>query len=282
MLKLQLDSSLRLKDRLKFPQQVGIEELVLSLIRTGYDINTFRLDHKIHDVPNVLFHDLVINPGVVDHYDIALSLYKKSFLTGFTLISLLGWTEYSPKVIHVNYVRDNRPKYMGDRSINNEALQKVAFKPKRKSNKSFIYESFEIVILSGQAIPEHHLCKASNDLNLPFYARIPIIERLFLELLISYQYFGGCDLVWEILLEKASILDHKKLLIVYEEMNLVYPYANAIGYILERSGIDFDILELWKKKINFDLQFHLFLGDSEHRKWNKEWNLYIPKRFTRS
>ncbi len=252
-------------------------------LRRHTTIRKVKLDHRLPRVPNTLYHDTRKNPGRVTAWDVALSLHPDSYLTGYTMLSLLGWTEYTPKKIYVNWVRPIR-KQKAPRNlvIDNEALQRVAFIPKRVSGDSFKFNRREIIVLSGQlfsSTEKKHLVPCPPELELPEYAKTFRDERLFFEALINHHYFGGADIVWQALLSKAKEINQETLLRIYLEMDLKYPYANAIGYVIDTATGKSGKADKWLGLVNKDLRFHLFLGDRERRMFTEKWSLYVPKRF---
>lgn len=254
-------------------------DYITHLNKTNH-IRVIELNHKLRRVPSKLYQDLRNNPGDPDVFDIALGLRKDSYITGYKLISMMGWTDYMPKVIHVNWVRGTLRNNRTD-EIDNRVVQKTAFKPKRKSKVAFRYDDYEIILLSGQFFPRSHerYFQSPKSLPLPTYSKIPVPEYLALDALINYHYFGGAESVWKLFKDRARYLDLKLLRRFYRELKFVYPYANAIGYLLESAGVDRQELGYWENKVDKTIQFHLFMGDQERRILNPKWNLYVPKRF---
>ena len=251
-----------------------------KFIEKSGNIVEYNIPTKINNLPEKLYQDTTLNPGSPNVFDIALSLKKKSFITGYIVFSFLGWTEYIPKVIHINWKRNPFNKI--NTPIDNITLQKIAYKPKSISKLRLIYNEYEIIVLNGQVFKNNysnHFRLLNEITELPPYSETYIEERLIIESLINYQYFGGADIVWQAGLNQFNKLDLDLIFKIYKELDLIYPYANAIGYWMEKSNISKNIISKWEKLVNKHLQFHLFMGDSERRFFNKKWNLYIPKRF---
>ncbi|MCP4134737.1 MAG: hypothetical protein GY754_27430 [bacterium] len=251
-----------------------------SFLKKRDSIHELKINSKIHNLPEKLYHDTSLNPGSPNAFDIALSLKKKSFLTGYLVFAFLGWTEYIPTIIHVNWKRNLFKKT--NSPIVNDVLQKVAFKPKKASRLRFKYNDYEIMILNGQVIKKYkqqHFRLLSEIAELPDYTETYVEERLIIESLINYHYFGGADIVWDAGIDQFLNLDLDLMYKIYKELDLIYPYANAIGYWMEKAGVSQKYLRKWEKMIDYNMQFHMFMGDGERRVWNKKWNLYVSKRF---
>jgi hypothetical protein len=254
-----------------------------TYLRRHETLKKIELKLKSSGAPHFLYHDTKRNPGTISVWDIALSLHVDSYITGYTALSLLGWTEYSPTKIYINWIRSTKDKFTVIHDpIKNETLQQAAYTTKKEPPVLLSFDDKEIVFLSGQIFsPEEktHLIPFASELELPPYALTFQEERLFLEALINYHWFGGADIVWQALTSRARSLNQNKLIEVYKEMKLQYPYANAIGYILERCNTSKTVLARWASLVNSDLQFHLFMGDSERRVFVDKWSVYVPKRF---
>jgi len=252
-----------------------------NFLKSHNEIVEIQLDHHFDDLSSSLYHDTKRNPGTVDPEDVALSLKKRSFLTGYKMCSLYGWTEYIPKVIHVDWIRrEIEEKQI--KTIDNSALQEIAFKNKKTSSTSFTFKTERVIVLSGKyitPIEKSHFVHLSSDYNVPSYTTVPIPERLLMEALVNYPYFGGQDIVWEMGLNILPYLNFTRLVEVYDQMCLSYPYVNALGYWCEKAKISSNKLQNLKRRVSSDIKFHLFMGDKERRKWIPEWSLYVPKRF---
>jgi predicted transcriptional regulator of viral defense system len=108
--------------------------------------------------------------------------------------------------------------------------------------------------------------------------RVTDVERTLIDIAVRPFYSGG---VFEVLKayrlakDKVSV---NKLASFLKKMDYVYPYHQAIGFYLERSGAykDSQINLLRKFEIRFD--FYLTYQMNE-MSYSKDWRLYYPKDF---
>jgi hypothetical protein len=281
MLKSRLITSKDIKAYLS--STYGHTKEVKSFLRKHRSLKVIELDHHSRSLSHVLYHDTQKNPGRVTAWDVALSFHPRSYLTGYTILSFLGWTEYTPKKVYVNWIRGIRKRAASQTTaIDNEVLQRVAFTPKKIPPVSLRFDDREIIVLSGQyfsSVETKHLIKCPAELDLPKYAMTFRNERLFIEALINYHYFGGPDVVWQALSSRAEHMNQESLQRTFADMNLKYPYANAIGFIIDSSLKNARKASRWLDLVNRDLKFHLFMGDGERRVFVEKWSLYVPKRF---
>lgn len=282
MLSLPLIRPHKLKDYLK--KEYDYHSPASSYLARHKTMVKIELDTHLPDSSHTLYHDKKKNPGQVTAWDIALSLHSNSYITGYSALSILGWTEYTPTRIYVNWIRGiNSKQAFASQNIDEETLSRIAFTPKKDPPVNLVYENMEIVILSGQYFTmkeKTHLVELPFELELPRYAKTFCNERLFIEALINYHWFGGADIVWSAFKEKAKTLDRKKLLTIYKEMRLKYPYASAIGYVLDHFAPTTSNNNPWLPLVNKAVKFHLFMGDNERRVFVDKWSLYVPKRFS--
>ena len=234
------------------------------------------------NIPEKLYYDKNKIKATISPVDIAINLKVPYFLTGYYIFSELGLTEYAPKVIHVDWIRPKgRNKHQG--LIDNEVLQQIAFKPKRETSRIISYDGYQIYLLNGKYFgenpDEYTINMKISNANCSEIKTLKL-EKLMIESLINYQYFGGADLVWEVFMKVKNDLNLSKLIEYYKECDYQYPYQNALGYLLETASADREVISYFEKNVNKNIKFHLFIGDSERRIWNEKWNLYVPKRFT--
>ena len=262
-------------------QTYGVSQGIDSFLAKHKTLKPITFDTSSRSVPRVLYHDVLHNPGTATAWDVALSFHRDSYLTGHTAFSLLGWTKRTGNRIYVNWIRRVQHKVTPD-PIDDEAIQRVAFVQKADPPVSLTFRESEIVVLSGQIFSRDErmqLVGLPSHISLPKYALIFRQERMFIEALINYHVFGGPDVVWQVLLSKAREVDQDTLARTYAEMKLKYPYANAIGYILDSANPGSRTTDRWLKARNGDLRFHLFMGDAEDRVYVEKWSLFVPRRF---
>ena len=94
------------------------------------------------------------------------------------------------------------------------------------------------------------------------------------------MYAGG---VFEVLkaFKTAKLNDQvsvNKLSATLKKLDYVYPYHQAIGFYMERSGVydndSLDILRRFEMKFDFYLDYHM-----EDKEYSKDWKLFYPKGF---
>ena len=213
--------------------------------------------------------------GDVSVYELALSFSPNAYLTHYTAMYLHDLTEQIPKVIYVNLEQPSRPSY-GKSSLEQSRIN-LAFKRSPRVSRAIAqYKDFKICLLHG--MPTGQLGVIDTPGPDGRNIRVTDVERTLIDIAVRPFYSGG---VFEVLKayrlakDKVSV---NKLASFLKKMDYVYPYHQAIGFYLERSGAykDSQINLLRKFEIRFD--FYLTYQMNE-MSYSKDWRLYYPKDF---
>jgi predicted transcriptional regulator of viral defense system len=211
--------------------------------------------------------------GDVSAYQLALSLNPNAYLTHYTAIYLLDLTEQIPKTIYVNLEQPSKPSN-GGTSLEQSRID-FAFKRSPRVSKSITqYKDYNICFLHGMPTGQLGVIetKGPDGRNI----RVTDGERTLIDAAVRPFYSGG---VFEVLKayglakEKISV---NKLASYLKKIDYIYPYHQAIGFYLERSGVYNDSqINLLRK---FDMKFDFYLTyQMKEMSYSKDWRLYYPK-----
>ena len=212
--------------------------------------------------------------GKPSMYGLFLSLRPNAYFCQYTAMYLHGLTEQIPKSVFLN--AEQSPKPQNAASLDQGRIDN-AFKGKpRLSNNKASYEDFSIYILSGKNTDNLGVI----EIETPEGEMVPVtnIERTLIDITVRPFYAGG---VFEVL--KAFRLAHgkvsiNKLTATLKKLNYKYPYHQAIGFYLEKTG-------LYKKSVvnllrKFEIQYDFYLNyGMKEKDYSEEWRLFFPKGF---
>jgi len=205
-------------------------------------------------------------------YTLLLSLKPNSYFTHYTAMYLNGITEQIPKTIYLNF--EQPKKRYRDLDLNQERINLAFKRPVRTTNNIADYGDFRIIILNGMytgklgVVAEHQEDKGNL-----IYTNI---ERTLIDITVRPQHAGGVFEVlkaFELAQDKLSI---NRLTAMLKQLNYVYPYHQAIGFYLERSGVYKENMIDLLNKFNIKFDFYLVHGMKE-MEYSKRWRLYYPK-----
>ena len=106
--------------------------------------------------------------------------------------------------------------------------------------------------------------------------RVTNVERTLIDITVRPFYAGG---VFEVLKAFKLAKDQvsiNKLAATLKKIGYVYPYHQAIGFYLERSGVykesSIDIFRRMDKNYDFYLTYQI-----RDKEYSKDWRLFYPK-----
>jgi hypothetical protein len=108
--------------------------------------------------------------------------------------------------------------------------------------------------------------------------RLTDIERTLIDITVRPYYSGG---VYEVLGAFRRAKEHDKVSVnrisaMLSKLNYVYPYHQAIGFYLEKTGVYEDSAIDLLRKAPRQFDFYLTHGTTE-TEYSKSWKLYYPK-----
>jgi len=205
----------------------------------------------------------------VSVFDLALSIKSDSYLTHYTALFLHNLTEQIPKTIYLNSEQPEKPKTKS--SLSQENIDRAFLRPQRASKNVAILGDYKICRLNG---------KFTNKLGVTSINGLIAtdIERTLIDSVVRPAYSGGVFEVLNAFIRAKDNVSINKLTAMLKQLDYVYPYHQAIGFYLERSGYYKDSQILLLKK--FDLKYDFYLTHQmKETEYSREWKLYYPKGF---
>lgn len=209
--------------------------------------------------------------GDASVFEIALSLYRKVYLSHYAAVYLHGLTEQVPKTVYVN--KEQAAASQG--SDLTQSRMDFAFRQRvRVSHELAEFRGYRICVLHGANTGNLGVIemKGSEGEKL----RVTDVERTLIDITVRPVYSGG---VFEVL--KAYRLAHNKVSInkltaLLKQIGYTYPFHQAIGFYLERAGVYSESQIELLRDFPIELDFYL-----EHKMKNPEyserWRLFFPK-----
>ncbi len=200
-------------------------------------------------------------------FHMALSLASKSYLSHYTAAFLLGLTSQVPKTIYLTS-EQSRKERTTDILLKQKDIDNAFKKPQRKSGAIGIHKEYSIVLHNGMF---------SNKLGVFSKGGLSYtnLERTLIDITVRPAYAGGVTRVLEIFENSVDRISMNKLSAILKKLNYIYPYHQAIGFYLERVGMDeknLSKLESIEKLNNFYLTYSM--KDIE---FNERWKIFFPK-----
>ena len=135
---------------------------------------------------------------------------------------------------------------------------------------------YRICVINGKFTNRLGVTEIVTDTN----ENLPVtsIERTLIDIAVRPFYAGG---IYEVLNAYRNAVDRvsiNKLTAMLNKMDFIYPYHQAIGFYLHRSGVYKESqIDLLKR---FELKYDFYLTNQmKERDYSKEWRIYFPKAF---
>lgn len=203
-------------------------------------------------------------------YAIALTLKNRSYLSHGSAVFLHGLTDQLPKIVYVNH--EQSPKPQGGQLLQ-ENINRAFSRPQRRSNYTYKYEDFQIVVINGKFTDRLEVSQVNGTDGERLDATK--LERTLIDIAVRPNYAGGVVQVLEAFERAKPQVSVNTLVATLKTLNYLYPYHQVIGFYMERAGYP---ESQWSKLLKLGLSFDFYLTYQlpADKKFDKKWRLYYP------
>jgi predicted transcriptional regulator of viral defense system len=206
-------------------------------------------------------------------HELASTLKPAGYFSHGTAASLHRLTDQVSRTFYVNSEQSAKPAPTS--AVSQPALDR-AFKAKQRTSKFvFTHAKSRFVLLSGKNTQRHGVeaMKGPSGEML----MVTNLERTLVDLVVRPAYGGGIVEVLEAFRAARGRLNAKKLLATLEALKHLYPYHQAIGFLLARA--DYPARDQAPfKSLGFNHDFYLS-NAMVKPEFDSSWRIYYPKGF---
>jgi hypothetical protein len=209
--------------------------------------------------------------GPVSMFAIAASMRTGAYLSHGSAVFLHGLTDQIPKTIFVNKEQSAKPT--PTQPLTQEGIDRAFANSQRASTYVFTVEGYRVVLLSGKHTnrlevselkgPQGELVSATK------------LERTLIDISVRPAYAGGVFEVakaYEAAKDRVSV---NTLVATLKQLAYVYPYHQAVGFYLQRAGVDpAKLARLKQLGLNFDFYLSHKMGPTAY---SPEWRIHFPE-----
>jgi hypothetical protein len=203
-------------------------------------------------------------------YLMALSIRSRSYLSHGTAVFLLGLNDQIPKTVYVNQEQSEKPRGKG---LTQERLTQAFSRRQRTSKYVYAFDGYRAVLLSGKQTGAFGVTTRRGPQREP----LPVtgIARTLVDIAVRPAYAGGIVQVLEAYRGAKGRVKGADLVRVLRRLDYVYPYHQAIGFLMERAGHPEEEWDkLWRLGTKFD--FYLLYGMKNPQR-DEKWRLFFPE-----
>jgi predicted transcriptional regulator of viral defense system len=211
--------------------------------------------------------------GEVPTYEIVQSLRPTGYFTHLTAIYLHGLTEQIPKTIYLNYEQQASG---GGGTLTQPALDRAFKSACRVSKNVTIFREQQICVVNGQNTGQLGVTNIETADGSEL--RVSDVERTLIDATVRPVYAGGMFQVAEAFATARDRVSINRLVAYLRKLNFTYPYHQAIGYLLQRTGLYSEAqLDMLRQ---FEMEFDFYLTHAmKEMDYAPNWRLFVPKGF---
>lgn len=204
-------------------------------------------------------------------YEIAVSLRSKSYISHYPAVFLHELTTQVPKTIYTT--RELSAKPNRNTSLNQAAIDKAFSLPQRRSNLQTVYEDYTITLLNGMHSNRTGVLLSTRYKNAFSYTGL---ERTLIDITVRPNYAGGAFAVLNAYRKafERNALSSNKFMVTYKSLPFIYPYHQAIGFYLQKTGYTGRLLEELSK-MSMTYKFYLDY-EMKEKSYDERWKIWYP------
>ena len=210
----------------------------------------------------------------VPFYELVGTIKPGAYFSHYTAMYFHELTGQIPKTVYLNFEQSPKPAFPG--TLTQEKIDASFRRPPRVTSNRTQFRGYNMFLLNGKNTSQLGV----TDMIGPEDAKVRAtsVERTLIDIVVRPTYAGGVFEVLEAYRLAGERLSVNRLAAFLQKLTYVYPYQQAIGFYLDRSGAytpsQMDLL----RKAPFEVDFYLCNAMKE-TDYSKEWRLFFPKGF---
>lgn len=207
-------------------------------------------------------------------YETALALKPNAYLSHYTAAFVHDLTEDIPKTI---YVTAPQPlKRREDIKLTQEQIDQAFSRPTKSTKNIAHMVDHRVALLTGmdtqaEGITLETISEGSEIM-------VTTVERTLIDMVVRPNYAGGIRNVLKAFKLAKGRLSTNKLVATLKRLKFFYPYHQAIGFYMERSGVYSEASLQLLSKLGNEKKFYLDHA-MQRMSFDSKWRLFFPKGF---
>lgn len=247
---------------------------------TRFMLDKTDLRHVRYEFPNRAVSGFTW--GDVPTLEVVLGLVDGSYLSHFTAMRIHGLTEQLPKTIYVSKEKpEGSSMRIDDEPFEQDAIDAAFNRQPRISQNEITLPDGKGRLMMLESAYHAGVGITSGAINWgggrPLNLRYTNLERTLIDVVVRPFYAGGVFEVAKAFENARGELSGNAMLAMLKRMNFGYPYHQAIGYYLDRSGYKSSVVDLYRR-LPMEQDFYLSHG-MERTRYITRWRLHVPEGF---
>ena len=178
-----------------------------------------------------------------------------------------------PETIYIN-VEQPKHHIRNKADLTQAGIDRAFQNKSRISNEIAECNEIKVCVVHGQRTDHLGVMEIKGPNNEKM--QVTDVERTLVDIAVRPIYAGGTNEVLKAYRQAKDLVSIEKLVETLRQMDYVYPYHQAIGFYLEKTGVydEDEIQTLREIPMNFDFYLDYKMKEPEY---SETWKIYYPK-----
>jgi|SRR5665213_527527 len=247
------------------PESAGLSKFITFLHTEGQlQTHVFRAEAYDRDITRYSW-------GEPSPYAMAIALKPRGYLSHGSAVILHGLAPLDPNTLYINVEQSKKPAPRG--GLSQRGIDLAFSHRQRQSNLVYAKAKLSVIQLAGK----HSEKLGVVNLPGPDSANLAVtdLERTLIDIVVRPAYAGGPALVLAAYRAAKHRLVIDQLLATLKTLGYVYPYHQAIGFLMQEAGYPESTLAKLRA-LRIKHKFYLDYGMNDPA-FTSDWRLYYPR-----
>ena len=241
----------------------------------GFLVNKTKLRGVEIKFPSTLIRNFYrYSWGEASPFAIASSLKPEYYFSHYTAMFAHQLTEQVPKIIYLTWQQPEKARII--RPLEQKKINWAFEQRPRISENIAPCSDHQICILYGMHTGNLGIIESQGPEGEKI--RVTNVERTLIDITVRPFYAGGVSEVLKAFKLAKDQVSINKLAVILKKIGYVYPYHQAIGFYLEKSGVYKESAIKIFRNMNMNYDFYLTY-QMKDKDYSKDWRLFYPKGF---
>jgi predicted transcriptional regulator of viral defense system len=210
--------------------------------------------------------------GEVSLFGLISTLKPEGYLSHYSAMYLHDLTEQVPKAFYLNFEQQEKPAT--DSKLQQVNIDRAFSRPPRVTNNIAKFGDYTVHLLNGKYTGGLGVVEVSHSEQEK--VRATNVERTLIDIAVRPSYSGGVYEVLKAYRRASERVSINKLVSMLTKLDYTYPYHQAIGFYLEKTGVYRESQIRLLEKLNMEFDFYL-THQMKDPEYSKKWKIYYPK-----
>jgi hypothetical protein len=213
----------------------------------------------------------------IDTYELATAALPDGYFCDMSAVYHHSLTNQIPNSVYRCHKKLVPERYKGSQNISDAKIRSAFIKPPRHSNFIIQHSSREIIVIAGVRGADFGIDKVQHQHSpCPIGSRVTCLERTLIDAVVSPHYNGGIMSLCGYFHAAVKRIDAARMLGIYQDLNFSYPYAQSLGFFMERCGMTHQATEI-RSAYPPRQRFYVDHGAKTTWVYDERWMIFYPK-----